>query len=340
MKAKVFSLILVLIGTFVFLSCNDYAPKGPVTIEIIEGRYLILKQAPFDTIANVIFLDKITYDGSNNYFWKRKVAGEYKTISLSWENYHSLKSDRAYVILDTIKPPLAYMKFADYRKQGLEAAQLSEEKLYHEQLIDAYFHPQKTKKIGDEIHFHFNPTGTVVTKIHYELTIKYNPVTKSFVKAKPTIEEKTGPSFENLIILIIFIIATFNLAKAYNKKYSKSEIKKAFWILLIGTIISIKYSLDLREVSESIFKNIVISIIIGAISSVIYRISLLFKNQKTQKIAAMILLPLISLFWIGIITEKLTAIIIPLAIIIAIYLFFIFDLQHRIKKISKKIIKK
>lgn len=340
MKTKAFCSILILIGVFVFSSCSDYIPEGPVTIEIVDGNCLILKKAPFDTVANVIFLERLSFENSTNYSWKRKSDGGYKTVSINWINYHSLSPNYAYVIMDTVKIPSLYTELMRFRNQGDANVYSKQEKFCHEQLIDAYFHPEKTRKIGKKPSYHFNSLGTMITKTDSGLTVKYNPINKDFKEVSPIVEEKTSFSFWFLITLIIFIIAAFNLAKIYDEDYSELEIRMVSWVLLIGAGVGISYLINLNDINGSTFLNIIIGFIGGGVACVLYRISLCFKKEKTQKIIAMILLPIISSFLIWKITEQLTVVLIYLAIVAVIYLFYILGFDYYTRKLLKKLKKK
>lgn len=341
MKTRILSFILVIIGVFVFSACTEHIPNGPTSIETIDGKCLILKKAPFDTVANVIFLEVLGFEHSGNYSWKRKIDGDYKTVSINWINHHDLSPNYAYVILDTIKVPSLYYQIRQSGEQnGGGGLYYKRAKLCHEQLIDAYFHPGEARKIGIKINYHFHPTGIIFTKADAGLTVKYDPTSKDFKEVSPVVKEKTVFSFWLLVTLIIFIVATVKLAKIYHENFLDSEIKEVFWILLTGMSIGTSYMFNLQEFDGLTAVIIFIGCFLGALFSVFFRISLCFQREKNQKIAAMILLPIISSVLIWGTTKQITTVIIYLSIIAVIYLFYILELDYYTRKLSKKFKKK
>lgn len=228
MKTKVFCFILILIGAFTFSSCTDYGPEGPVTIEIIDNNCFILKQAPFDTIANVIFLEEIQSAYSTSFFWKRKVDSEYKTISLTWVNNHSLNSGCAYFIMDTINLPSLYMKFIDYRRQGVGGVYASDEKLCHKQLIDAYLNPGKEQLIkGETSHIFSKKFWTAdIQTTNIDSIVKYDKATKKFYAFKLEPKVKISKNYVPLISLVLFFLITLVIVF---KKIKDEDWKRKDW---------------------------------------------------------------------------------------------------------------
>lgn len=336
MKAKAFCFILIILGIFVFSSCDGYVPSGTVTIEAIDGNYLILKKAPADTAGNVIFLDVInTYRASPTFLWKRKIAGEYKEISLSWANDHSLDYRQAYYIMDTIKVPDLYVKFMNSRRRDDPGLYCNQEKLCHENLIYAYLNPGQARSIEEKTSYHFNNLGTLITKANSGLTVKYDPATKSFEEVSPILAEKTSISFIPFLVLIIFILAARLIASVY---FDELDARVVSWVIAFGFIIGFSHLANLTNMNDTTGGNLFLGFVAGIVSWLFFRINLFFKkSEKVQQVVSVFLLVLINSVLVWLTTKQLVAITFSSGILFISYMIFLLISHNKSKKNCEKI---